>query len=452
MRAAITNPGRSGIPTRRGIACATLLFWALCPAPQAKTGAAPVAPFATALDGPRTVVILDPVDLATNQPDPAAGRLLRRSLADNPAWHVQPGDSVAKQMRDLGMDPELPCAEFQCAFDAGSALQSEFVLIGTATNLPGMYAYTLDLAHIPTSQMVWSRVGQAGKRSAGGKRMGRSNILEGPLQFAVADLAPAALDLRKRPTMGLLGVMDGGQSTPHSRVAMHRALSHAYASRAYDMLGPAELDGLLAALDLAPSRSAGNAPGDSLWASAGTGPAATSGMGGSGRISTAEGGDMLALGKGMGVRYLLRTQVRAEGREFAMDMALYDVAQQRQLRHWPARATADYPALLGMEDRFMTALGDEGPVPQAPGRRHPWLAFGKGASIGMAAVGGAALGWLAWQSKAEADAQYDRFKSAQTREQASDARGRVVANDTQARKYALLGGLSLAVGVGIWSF
>ena len=90
------------------------------------------------------------------------------------------------------------------------------MLFGTSTDLPEVNAYTFGLAHIPTSQMVWSRVGQAPNRfGEGGRTVRRGTILEGPLKFAVSDLDPAALDLRKRPSQGLLGVMDGGQSTPN---------------------------------------------------------------------------------------------------------------------------------------------------------------------------------------------------------------------------------------------
>lgn len=400
-----------------------------------------------AFKGPRTLAVLDPVDLSTNLPDAAAGRMLRRSLAENPAWRVLTGDSIARQLRDLGMDPDLPCAEFQCAFDAGNALQSEFVLFGTATDLPEVNAYTLGVAHIPSSQVVWSRVGQAPKRSsAAGRR--RGNILEGPLRFAVTDLDPFSLDLRKRPSRGLLGVLDGGQSTPHSRVAMHRALAHAYASRSFDMLGPAELDALLAALDLDPStgRSRGVR---SAEAGDGTGIRPEAGIGGSG---PGPGGDMLSLGSAMGVRYLLRSQVRTEGREYEMNLTLYDVAGRKPLREWPSKGTSDYASLLGLEDRFMTALGDEGPTPRAAPRRSPWRAFGKGATVGLATIGGAALGYMAWQAKLDADSEYDRFKAARTADEAKAARARVMASDTEARKFGILGGLTLAVGVAVWSF
>ena len=165
MRAGNPQSGRVGCLLRnshKGPAAAALMIWMICiPAVHAKS--ASPAP-ESSLSTPRTIAVLDPVDLTTDQPDPVAGKLLRRSLAENPGWRVLPGDSIAKQLRDLGMDPDHPCSEFQCAFDAGNALQSEFVLFGTSTDLPEMNAYTLGLAHIPSSQVVWSRVGQALKR------------------------------------------------------------------------------------------------------------------------------------------------------------------------------------------------------------------------------------------------------------------------------------------------
>jgi len=351
-------------------------------------------------------------------------------------------------MRDLGMDPDHPCSEFQCAFDAGNALQSEFVLFGTSTDLPEVNAYTIGLAHIPTSQVVWSRVGQAPKRPGDSRHARRGTILEGPLKFAVSDLDPASLDLRKRPSLGLLGLMDGGQSTPQSRVALHRALAHAYASRSYDMLGPAELDALVAALDLDHSKS--NARGTEAVAA--TGPASAHGVGGS-AFSDPGSSDMLALGKQMGVRFLLRSEVRNEGGHYAMDLSLYDVSAGRKIRAWPSRETTDYASLLNLEDRFMTALGEEGPVARPlPPSRHPVRSFFKGSTVGLAILGAGAFGYMAWQSHAQADQAYNDFKAAHVRSDADQARARVIQKDSETRKFGLLGGLTLALGVVVWSF
>lgn len=447
MRAGNPQPGRVGCLFLKRPAAAAYFLWMLCiPAAYASARNAPAPAAAPA--GPRTLAVLDPVDLTTNLPDPVAGKLLRRSLAENPAWRVLSSDSIAKQLRDLGMDPDLPCSEFQCAFDAGNALQSEFVLFGTSTDLPEVNAYTIGLAHIPSSQVVWSRVGQAPKRPGDGRHARRGTILEGPLKFAVSDLDPASLDLRKHPSQGLLGVMDGGQSTPQSRVALHRALAHAYASRSYDMLGPAELEALVAALDLgdAKSRTA------SADADAGTGPASGHGVGGS-AFPGSEGSDMLDLGKRMGVRYLLRSEVRNEGGAYAMDLSLYDVAGGRKIRAWPSRETTDYASLLNLEDRFMTALGEDGPIDRPlPPTRHPWRKFFKGSSVGLAVVGAGAFGYMAWQSHAEADQAYNDFKAARVRSDADQARSRVIEKDTETRRFGLLGGLTLALGAVIWSF
>jgi hypothetical protein len=411
----------------------------------------------SSFSGPRTLAVLDPVDLTTNLPDPLAGKLLRRNLAANPAWRVLSGDSIAKQLRDLGMDPELPCSEFQCAFDAGNALQSEFVLFGTSTDLPEVNAYTLGLAHIPTSQMVWSRVGQAPNRfGEGGRTARRGNILEGPLRFAVSDLDPASLDMRKRPSQGLLGVIDGGQSTPHSRVAMYRALAHAYATRTYDMLGPSELEALVAALDL--DRNKGQNPNAQETVAAGTGPSSPHGKGGSAQEPPGS-RDMLALGKQMGVRYLLRSETRTEGREYSMDLSLYDVNAGRKIREWPSRGTTDYESLLNLEDRFMTALGEgehgagaDGFAPRPAGTRHPVRTFFKASSVSMAVLGAGALGYMAWRSHAQADQAYSDFKTADNHTEVDRARSRVIRKDSDTRKFGILSGLTFAFGVAVWTF
>ncbi|HKP95308.1 MAG TPA: hypothetical protein VJ385_06080 [Fibrobacteria bacterium] len=453
MRAATSRPGIPPPPGSQSpaagalLALAGLLLWSGAWAEKrVQAGAAPVF----SAQGPRTLTLLDPVNLASGLPDREAGGMLRRALAQNPGWRMAAGDSSARMLREYGLDPDVPCAEFQCAFDAGNALQTEFVLFGTATALPELHAFTLDLVHVPTSQVVWSRVGEIPKRPGSDRKQKRAGyVLEGSLQFAVADLDPASLELRKRPSLGLLGIMDAGQSTPHSRVAVNRALTHAYASRAYDLLGPGELEELMAALDIRGGTAAA-APGDPP-----TGPGGGEGMGGSGNPGGRAGGeDMLSLGTKMGVRYLLWTKVRPDGPEFRMDMTLYDVAGRKALRHWPARETADFGSLLDLEDRFMTVLGNGAPTADPrPAAPHSGLkTAGKIASITVTAAAAAALGFLAYRSKRNADAEYERFQDAQSQREAQEARTSVIRQDKQARHYGVLGGLSLALGVAVWAF
>ncbi|MDB5047450.1 MAG: hypothetical protein JWO30_521 [Fibrobacteres bacterium] len=422
-------------------------------AAAAKSVRHPATPPVFSAQGPRSLTILDPVNLASGLPDPESGGMLRRALSQNPHWRVTSGDSTGRMLRELGLDPDLPCTEFQCAFDAGNALQTEFVLFGTTTELPDLHAFTLDLVHVPTSQVIWSRVGELPKRyGSAGKENRKGYVLEGSLQFAVADLDPASLDLKKRPTLGLLGVMDAGQSTPYSRVALHRALSHAYASRAYDLLGPAELDELMAALDI---RGGTGTPAAS--ADAATGPAGEAGAGGTGNLEGTQvrgREDMLSLGTKMGVRYLLWTKIVPDGPEFKMDVALYDVAGRKTLRHWPSRETGDFEALLGVEDRFLTVLGNGAPMadPRPAAPRSAFKTFGKVTTVTLAAVAAGALGYLAYEYKQNADSEYRRFRGAQSQSEAAAARENVMRRDTQARHYGLLGGFSLALGVAVWAF
>lgn len=411
MRACNPPAGRLGAPGRTGSAAA--LFACLLAAAPARAMPSPPAAGDSAARQP-SLAVLDPVDLKTRRPDSAAGAALRRALAENPSWRVPSGDSLRARLRGLGLRPAIACVEFQCAFDAGSATQSEFVLFGTSTGLPEIRSYTLELAHIPTAQIVWSRTGQtAGTGSAHGPEpLGRS------LRASVSDLDPGALDLRKPSGAALLGVVDGGPSTPRSRVILHRALAHAYGARRYDVLGPEELEGLAAALDSAP---AGN-PDDV----------------------------MLALGRRMGMHYLLRSSLRPEVGKYALDLSLWDVASGKAIRSRPSPGAAEFPSLLEDEDRFMTALDGAAPPSRARSRhRKPYL---KAATLALAAAGSGALGYLAWESHSRAERAYADFRASRTRAQADAARRRVLAEDSQVRRLGLLGGLTLGLGAAIWTF
>lgn len=397
--------------------------------------------------GPRSITVLNPVDLTSGLPDAASGRQLRRDFARYTNWQALPGDSAARMLREYGLDEDMPCMEFQCAFDAGNALQTEFVLFGTTASLPEMHTFNLGLVHVPTSQVVWSRTGDApGGASAKGVR-----FLDEAIESAVAELNPADLNLRRLPSEGLLGVMDAGQSTPHSRVILHRALAHAYASRAYELLGPSELDELLAALDI-PGGEASAATEAYGSPSKGGAFGDASGIPGGSRAGRGE--DMVSMGTRVGVRYLLWTKVRNEGSGYSMDLSLYDVPGRKLIRHWPSKKPADFRSLLGIEDRFLTALGNEFPLASGPPKPMPSRVkiLGKGATIGLSVLGGAALGYMAWQSKLRADAAYKDFGRAQSEQEAIRARRETAASDTRARRFGILGGVSFALGVAIWSF
>lgn len=387
---------------------------------QARAGAP--APNPPAPQKSHTLAVLNPVDLANSLPDPETGSILRMALAKDARWKVTSGEAQYRTLRENGINPDSGCAEFQCGFNAGNALQAEFLLFGTVAALHDTYTYTLCLVHVPTSQIIWTHVGDVARPDK--EPSGRA--LQQGMMFAVTGLDPSALLLRRPPTMGLMAVMDAGKPSFYSRIAMQRALSKAYGSRAYDLMGPAELNDLLGVLDLHE------------------------------HAVTGEGEDMLSLGTKMGVHYLLWTQVDSDEGKYKLEVSLYDVPGKKLVRHWPTRESRDFENLLGIEDRFLTVLGTDlaqaqAPFPLPKPHQH-WKTFGKIASVGLALATGGALGYLAFRSKQAADNDFQSYQSARTEQEASTARLRVSMEDSRARNYGVVGGVSLALGMAVWAF
>ena len=110
-----------------------------------------------------------------------------------------------------------------------------------------MYTFTFNLVHVPTSQVVWSRVGEVRKRQLGTP----SAAMEVALTQLARDLGPDQVRTGRREKRGLLTVLDlsAAGSTP-SRIMAERVATHLYASRNYDIMGRKEMEELLAALDI----------------------------------------------------------------------------------------------------------------------------------------------------------------------------------------------------------
>lgn len=163
---------------------------------------------------------------------------------------------------------------------------------------------------------------------------------------------------------------------------------------------------------------------------------------------------MFSVGTSMGVRFLLWTKVRPDGPDFRMDLCLYDVPRHKAIRTLSGGDPEEFESLLGAEDRFLDVLGQGAPMADArPAASGSALrTFSKAAAITAAAVAGTALGFLAYRSKRNADAEYRRFQGAQSEGDAMAARRNVVRRDTDARHFGIMGGLSLALGAAVWAF
>lgn len=366
-----------------------------------------------------SAAVLELVDLGFQTNRPMAAEFLRKGLLRGASWNVMPGDTLSSRMKGLGMAPNRPCKEFQCAFDAGSALQVEYILFGTIASLREIQAYTLTLLHVPSAQVVWSRAGDIPRQDGDNP----VEALESALGWAVEGLDPARFDLRKVPSLGLMAMVDAGDATPHARVVRERAMAHVYASRNYDLIAQEELEDLLRALDIPPP--AEGTPDQ----------------------------EILEIGRKMDVRYVLTSRLTGSRGRYRLQLSLHDLSGGKDVRRWPTKDATDFAKLLRIEDRFFSTLGDPDlPAGPAIPRPSPIRTVGKYASVAMALATGAGLGYLAYDSKRGADGQYRRFQSARSQEEASAARQRVLEEDVQAKRYGMLSGVCLLLGMAVWTF
>ncbi len=368
----------------------------------------------------RIMAIMDPVDLHTQRIDPEWGEFLRRNFQTNPKWKIILADTMASKFKDYRLDPRAACHEFQCAFDAGNILGAEFVLFGSITALNDLYAFTFNLVHVPTSQVVWSKVGHVRKKQLGQP----AAALEATLVQMAGSLGPDQVHTGRRDKRGLLSVLDlsAGGSTP-SRMMAERVATQLYASRNYDIMGKKEMEELLSALDI---NKSGFNPTDSsiFW-----------------------------LGGKMDITHLVYSRLLTDkSGSYELHLALYDVAAKKKLREWPPKSTQDFRTLLEFEDKFFASLfkASEYDISASanPVETRHWTLAG----AGMSMVLGAAFGYLAYAASSDADKEYAEFQGARSRESAERLQSRVLAKERSSVVFGVLGGLSLASAGGFLIF
>lgn len=359
----------------------------------------------------RILAVLDPIDLHIMKADPDWGDFLRRGFAENRGWKVITRDTMIAKMKDYGMDTRVPCHEFQCAFDAGNVLSAEFVLFWSITSLDDLYAYTLNLVHVPTSQTVWSRVGEVSKRQLGAPGAAMESALA-----QIADwLGPDKVRTGRREKLGQLTVLDlsAAGSTP-ARVMAERVTTHLYSSRNYDIMGKKEQDELLTALGI---DKAAFIPTDSA---------------------------LNQLGTKMGISHLVYSRLLAtKDGGMQLRLALYDVASRQKVRERPSQSTQDFRKLLQFEESFFSSLfqlpGSEDAASMGPGRKR-WAWAGAAASLAFGAV----CGYLSYSAGKDADRAYARFQDARSREAVESWEAKVKGSDRSAFTWAILGGVGVA--------
>lgn len=328
------------------------------------------------------VAILDPVDLGIQEVSPDWGRALRSAFAGQPAWSPLPVEKMDAKLKEYSINPATPCHEFQCAFDAGNVLLTEFIVFSTSTQVGAWQTFTLNLVHVPSSQVVLSRAGEV-RRAPESKDGKGGETLEKALEKLLADIEPASLKTGKRAKKGLITVLELGPGLAASRVLADRLSTRLHSLRQFDILTQNEQKDLLAALEIDKSKYS---PSDS---------------------------GMYGLGGKMGVSHLLASRLHQEDAGYRMSLALYDVGARRKLREWPSRSEKDFRKLLLTEEKFFSGLfGDIAAEPlagkSAGGGGKGWVRAGAGLSLALS-LGTAAGAVWAYQ---DSDRQYARYQAA----------------------------------------
>lgn len=367
------------------------------------------------------LAILDPVDVAANQALPLFGDILRTGAQASGKFAPIPRAAMESKMKEFGWDANTVCHEFQCGFDAASMLLSEYVLFGTITPLDGIFAYTFNLMHVPTGQVVRAEAGDVSRNPG----EGGDAPLKAKLSAFAASLNPSQLDLSRKTSRGLMAVVDLSPESPESRVLSERVSTHVNASRRYDLMSRKELQELLAAMKI------------SLH-----------------DIETSDSG-MIALGTRLNVAYLVHSKLGKDSQGMRLDLALFDIAGKRRIRDWPSNAKRDFQEILHHENRFFTTLN--GPTKDVVARsvrkagahrsswhRGLWSAAGISAAIG--------LGAYALILRKDANGAYDRAESAYSAQSAQAFKAEAQKKDQQALWMGGLAALSLGASIVVWTF
>ncbi|MDB5105194.1 MAG: hypothetical protein JWP91_2883 [Fibrobacteres bacterium] len=376
------------------------------------------------------LAVLDPVDVGQDRALSLYGDLLRTGLKEKGRFTVVPRGEMDRKMAEFNWPASAPCHEFQCGFDAGNLLLTEYVFFGSITAVDGLFAYTFNILHVPTSQVVFSEAGDV-PGNAGSPGDGP---LKARLSAFLSGLDPARFDISRKTSRGLMAVVDGmsGES-PESKVLSERVATHVLASRHYDLMSRKELQELVAAMDLRPDSAGGS---DS---------------------------EMITLGTRLNVAYLIRSRLREDARGSALDLALYDIAGKRRVRDWPSGPKRDFKDILHLENRFFAtlsgpagdlAMGGEGGSGGKSGTGghglHSRWKQGVLSALGVSAAAG--LTALAFGSHQDADRAHGRAESAYSLESAEDWQAITQEKDRRTVLFGALAAVSLGASVVIWTF
>jgi hypothetical protein len=359
------------------------------------------------------LAVLDPVDLNTQKSDPEWGEFLRLRFAANPSWKMIGLDSMRAREKEFGFSAYRNCHEFQCAFDAGNIFSAEYVLFSSISRIGGIYAYTLNLVHVPASGTVWSRAGEAGADGIGNPRLRMEDILT----RRIARLSPGNLRAGKRGKLGQITVLDLslGSWAP-ARVLAERVATHLHSIGTFDIMGGREQDELIKALGI---DKAEFIPTDSA---------------------------VIALGERLGVTHLISFRLAKNSRqEIGVDLGYYDIAAHAKVKGGRSGYSREYPDIFRYETGFFASLfplekDDVDDLRRPGGSRLRWAAGAAGIATGIAG------GILAYRFDEASRKKYGRLEEARSRESALELQGEAAHLQRNSRIWGAVGLAGMLAG------
>ncbi len=392
-----------------------------------------------------SLAVLDPINFKNQKVDSISGGFLRSSFSTNPKWKTLTRDTVNARAREYKYDLKIPCYEIQCAFDAGNILSTEYILFGSVTELQNHIAYSMNLMHIPTFQIVWTKVGDADGWNI---REGQSSYLQ-EIKTVIEALNPDSLNRKdmfdntgknnslkidpekfdQRGKKSLATVLDFSEKENMAgRILSERIAAQLYGTKKYDLMGKKEMQELLAALEI--KKGEFKASDSSLvW-----------------------------LGSKMDITHLLAMHIGEDelnsenAMQIRMQLSWYDIAQKKKIAESPFQSFKSIQDILVMEDQFIKDLPLPIEIKSNPLQEKkkysakPRYEFLNATTLSLAA--GALLGFMAVENKLAADRNYEKYQDARSQESADHYKNLVQGKDKWTLIYG--SGSGLAVAAGIW--
>ncbi len=367
-------------------------------------------------DSLTSLIVLDPVDIGDFKVKREWGDFIRDELTLRKKWIVISRDTVQKRLLEYKLDAQKPCHEFQCAFDTGNMLPAEFVLFSSLTRLDQLYTYTLNLIHVPSSQVVWSRIGDMRSKK------GDDSVaaVKSQLSQILSELDKSQFKIGKVEKHGLMSVIDLSQSTPYSRAITDRITTQLFASRNYDLMGQKELEELLLALNIRKR--------DFLLADSA----------------------LFDLGQKMDIAHLAYSRLTRKGENYRLQLAMFDIKNKQKVREWPAKESSDFRDLLQFENKFFATLfassGENTYAAPPATKGHSKWTYAAGIALGVTS------GLLCYQANQNANDEYKSYQNAQSAESALDHKKKSQAFDKKANGWGLLSGVAFTFSAVLWVF